>query len=88
MVVPLDGSDRAVSLWEQAGELLGMSSLSDRYDLDGATQQTVTVEYSPTLQFYGQAPTKEDLDEALRMSQEEFNEMMENYLSDNRRVSF
>ena len=88
MVVPLDGSDRAVSLWEQAGELLGMSSLSDRYDLDGATQQTVTVEYSPTLQFYGQAPAKEDLDEALRMSQEEFNEMMENYLSDNRRVSF
>ena len=88
MVVPLDGSDRAVSLWEQAGQLLGMSSLSDRYDLDGATQQTVSVEYSPTLQFYGQAPAKEDLDEALRMSQEEFNEMMENYLSGKRRVSF
>ena len=88
MVVPLDGSDRAVSLWEQAGQLLGMSSLSDRYDLEGATQQTVSVEYSPTLQFYGQAPTREDLDDALKLSQDEFNEMMENYLSGNRRVSF
>ena len=88
-VIPLDGSTRAVSLWEQAGRLLGMESLADRFDLGGATQQnTVSVEYSPTLQFYGEAPSRQDLDDALRMSQEEFNEMMETYLSGKRRVSF
>lgn len=89
MVVPLDGSQRAVSLWEMAGKLLGMGSLADRYNLDGATGGgNISVEYSPTLQFYGEAPSRQDLDDALRMSQEEFNEMMENYLSGKRRVSF
>ena len=89
MVVPLDGSQRAVSLWEMAGRLLGMSSLTDRFSLDGATSGgSVSVEYSPTLQFYGEAPSRKDLDEALKMSQDEFNDMMENYLAGKRRVSF
>lgn len=88
-VIPLDGSTRAVSLWEQAGKLLGMESLSDRFDLGGATQQNaVSVEYRPTLQFYGGTPSRQDLDEALELSQDRFDEMMENYLSGKRRVSF
>ena len=66
-----------------------MSSLTDRFSLDGATSGgSVSVEYSPTLQFYGEAPSRKDLDEALKMSQDEFNDMMENYLAGKRRVSF
>lgn len=88
-VIPLDGSTRAVSLWEQTGRLLGIESITDRFDLSGAAQQnTVSVEYNPTFQFYGEAPTRQDLVDASRMSQDEFNEMLENYLSGKRRVSF
>lgn len=87
-VVPLDGSRRAVSLWEKAGQLLGMGSLLDRYDIGATSQNTTKIEYSPTLQFYGEAPSREDLDDALRMSQDEFDSMMERYLKTNGRVSF
>ena len=44
--------------------------------------------FSPTYQFYGEAPTKEDLTEASRMSQEEFNTMMDRYLRQKSRTSF
>lgn len=87
-VVPLDGSRRAVSLWEKAGQLLGMGSLLDRYDIGATSQNTTKIEYSPTLQFYGEAPSRKDLDDALRMSQDEFDSMMERYLKTNGRVSF
>lgn len=88
-VIPLDGSDRAASLWEQAGKLLGMGSLTDRYDFSGlASGSGAKIEYSPTLQFYGEAPSRQDLDDALRMSQDEFEAMMEQYLKRNSRVAF
>lgn len=86
-VVPLDGSRRAVSLWEKAGQLLGMDSIIDRYDVIGGGQ-TVTIDYNPTLQFYGEAPNKDDLTEALRLSQDEFDSMMERYIKTSGRVSF
>ncbi len=88
-VIPLDGSDRAASLWEKAGKLLGMQSISERYDLSGAAAGSgAKIEYSPTLQFYGDAPSRQDLDDALRMSQDEFEAMMERYLKHNGRVAF
>ena len=88
-VIPLDGSDRAASLWEKAGKLLGMQSISERYDLSGAAAGSgAKIEYSPTLQFYGEAPSRQDLDDALRMSQDEFEVMMERYLKHNGRVAF
>ena len=88
-VIPLDGSDRAASLWEKAGKLLGMKSISERYDLSGiAAGSGAKIEYSPTLQFYGEAPNRQDLDDALRMSQDEFEAMMERYLKHNGRVAF
>lgn len=86
-VVPLDGSRNAVSLWEKAGQLLGMGSILDRYDISGGTQNS-SIEYKPTLQFYGEAPSRSDLDEALAVSQDKFDEMMERYLKTNGRVSF
>lgn len=86
-VIPLDGSRRAVSLWEKAGQLLGMDSILDRYDISGGGQ-TVTIDYNPTLQFYGEAPNRDDLTEALRLSQDEFDSMMERYLKTSSRVSF
>lgn len=88
-VIPLDGSQNAMQLWSKTGELLGMDSLADRYDISGGSTTTnANITYSPTLQFYGEAPNRQDLDDALRMSQDEFNSMMEQYIKQNDRVSF
>lgn len=85
-VVPLDGSRNAVSLWKKAGQLLGMSGALDRYDV--SSPATANIEYRPTLQFYGEAPSKNDLTDALRVSQDEFDAMMDKYIKTNGRVSF
>ena len=85
-VIPLDGSRNAVSLWEKAGQLLGMGSAFDGLDLGGG--ETVTVQYSPVLNFYGEAPDKDDLTDALDISQDKFDSLMDRYLKTHSRVSF
>lgn len=87
-VVPLDGSARAVALWEQTGRLLGMESIADRYDLGDGSGGAPAISYSPTLQFYGGTPSREDLDGALAMSQEQFDEMMEQYMRTKSRMAY
>lgn len=47
-----------------------------------------SIVYSPTYQFYGGTPSKEDMVEAGRISQEEFNEMMDKYKRDHDRTDF
>ena len=44
--------------------------------------------YNPTYQFYGGTPSKEDLVEAGRISQEEFNEMMDEWKRNHDRTDF
>jgi len=86
MAIPIDGSQNAISLWEQTGRLLGMGSVLDGITLEGGTGPSI--EYSPTLQFYGGTPSKDDLTEALRVSQDEFEELMDRYFKTHGRVSF
>ena len=89
VVIPLDQSRNAIDLWTKTGQILGMDSLADRFDLSGSsTTNNATITYSPTLQFYGEAPSRKDLDDALHMSQDEFNDMMDQYIKQNDRVSF
>jgi phage tail tape measure protein, TP901 family len=85
--IPLDRSNRAISLWEQAGAYLGMNHRIDGVDLRNAGDAT-RIEYKPTLQFYGDAPSKKDLTEALSISQSEFNKLADNYNKLRRRVAF
>lgn len=85
--IPLDRSNRAISLWEQAGAYLGMNHRIDGVDLRNAGD-TTRIEYKPTLQFYGDAPSKKDLTEALSISQSEFNKLADNYNKLRRRVAF
>lgn len=87
-VIPLNGSRRAQSLWEKAGQLLGMDSIFERYDISGGGQNTITIEHNPTLQFYGAAPSREEISEALKIDQDEFERMLERYFRSNSRVSF
>lgn len=84
-VIPLNGSARAMSLWRQAGQMLNMQGRLDGYDVSGGSGSPIV--YSPTLQFYGEAPSKEDLNDALRMSQDEFDTMMARYMKRQSRMS-
>lgn len=87
MVIPLDGSSRAFELWQQASQFMN-GSLLDRYDINAGGSSDTTIEYSPVLQFYGEAPSKSDLDSALKTSQDEFEAMMEKYLKKQARLAF
>lgn len=87
MVIPLDGSRRAFELWQQASQFMN-GSLLDRYDINAGGSSETTIEYNPVLQFYGEAPSKSDLDSALKTSQDEFEAMMEKYLKKQARLAF
>lgn len=63
-----------------------MGSAFDGLDLGGG--ETVTVQYSPVLNFYGEAPDKDDLTDALDISQDKFDSLMDRYLKTHSRVSF
>ncbi len=86
-VIPLDGSRNAISLWEQTGRLLGMDSVLDGISLEGAGN-TATIEYKPTLQFYGGTPSRDDLVEAMEISQEKFESMLDQCLKKRSRFGF
>ncbi len=86
--IPLDGSSRALSLWRRAGEILsGKSRPQKAYDglSDGSGGMNIT--YSPVMTFSGSA-SKEDVMEANRQLQEEFEMRMNRWMKNNRRVSF
>lgn len=53
-----------------------------------ATAGGPPITYAPVYNFYGEAPTKQDLQDAEKMSQEEFNAMMEKWERDNGRKRF
>lgn len=86
-VIPLDASRNAMDLWEQTGKLLGVNGFGEEsgesfssliQDVEGApVSGGGEISYSPTLQFYGEAPIRKDLDEALEMSEERFEQMFE-----------
>ena len=62
-------------------------SWNEGVDIRNAGDAT-RIEYKPTLQFYGDAPSKKDLTEALSISQSEFNKLADNYNKLRRRVAF
>lgn len=57
-------------------------------DVSAANEQPIIITYSPTHNFYGNAPSKEEIVEAESMSQDKFNRMMDNYLRSKRRTQF
>ena len=54
----------------------------------GQPGPALSIIYNPTYQFYGGTPSKEDLVEAGRISQEEFNEMMDEWKRNHDRTDF
>lgn len=101
-VIPLDGSQNAVGLWERTGEMLGVfkkdgfsalaAQLMDDYTGNGSSitnsAEDNRFSYSPTYYFYGDAPSKEDLNEHVEESFEKWEEMMNRWIRNNKRYSF
>lgn len=95
--IPIDGSQNAIDLWKTTGELLGMDGLTggaepiadniENAALSSGFGQNQFV-FSPTLQFYGSSPSKEDIEDVLEEKQEEFAQMMEQWMKNNFRTSF
>ena len=84
-VIPLNSSQRAYDLLDKTNRLMGMQSRIDGVDV---STQAHSVNYSPVLNFYGAAPSREDLDSALKMSQDEFESMMDRYIRKQARLAF
>lgn len=94
--VPLDGSERAKSLWRQAGEILGMFPTANRDGtlLSGITGKTedngsrnIQVSFSPTITIQGNA-TSEDVQKALAITFDDLKEMLTQIQQEDARVTF
>ncbi|BBF42008.1 phage tail length tape-measure protein [Lachnospiraceae bacterium KM106-2] len=70
------------------------SSFSNLYssmkgqDSAETSEQTPSIQFSPVLNFYGDSPSKKDIVDAGRISQREFEKMMDQYMRNNRRLKF
>ena len=95
-VMGTGGTESAYSNWQQSNDLMNAPN-----DLELSEAAVTTIEnqttnssnvsspqinYSPTLQFYGGTPDKEDIVQAEQLSQEKFEEMLEKYIRDKERV--
>ena len=95
--VPLDGSSRAMALWVQAGEILGMypSETRDQRLLEWAndgsasSQNTgdIYIEYNPVFTIQGNAD-KREVQEAVDISIDRLKEMIEDIIKEQQRVAF
>lgn len=84
MAIPIDGSRNAINLWHLAGQLLGMdtgkqiesdglSSLASEINHNSITNESSTpVNFSPQINFYGNAPEKSDMEDVLDSSLDKF----------------
>ena len=102
--IPIDGSQNAINLWQKTGEMLGVFNEKSRFrvlyeQLTGEPGDSInnTVNnseednkftYSPTYNFYGDAPSKKDLDEHIEDSFDEWEEMMNRWIRNNQRLNF
>ena len=92
--IPLDGSSRAISLWQRAGEILG--TLGGKSKASGSLEKlegtatsggNVVVNFSP-VQNFSAGTTAEEVQRVNERSFEEFKKMADRYVKDGRRLRF
>lgn len=69
-----------------AGKKINIDGLVE--DVNSSNNVQPVIHYSPSYNFYGEAPSKKDLEDAGRMTQNEFNKMLDNYFKNNKRTKF
>lgn len=91
--VPLDGSQRAKSIWRRAGEILGVYPSADGSSslLFAGTSSNpgsnIQLEYKPQIVIQGSA-TQEDIQKALSLSLDDLREMLTQIQQENTRTAF
>lgn len=91
----IDGTDQVRNFTAQStnrsgviGETINGFAGSSVVGSKAQQEAAPTFVFSPTYHFEGEAPSKQDIVEANRMSQAEFEKMMKDYLRKNKRVAF
>ena len=92
--IPLDGSARAISLWQRAGEILGTlggkskaSGSLEKLEGTDTSGSNVVVNFSP-VQNFSAGTTAEEVQRVNELSFEEFKKMFDRYVKDGRRLGF
>lgn len=89
-IIPLDGSENAKSIWQEAGEMLGLFKSSQNSTDHSKNAQTTKqgdvyyITFSPVLQ----GATEETLQKAAKLSFEEFKNYMRAFEKEHKRLSF
>ena len=96
-IIPINRSPEALDLWLKTGELLGMDGLTggehpladdiEEAAYSGTNEVVLQIDNSKVIMVHGDLPTKE-FEEMLESEDEKFAQMMERYLSNNRRTRF
>ena len=79
--VPLDKSRRSLSIWQQAGQALGVWGGGSQ-----TNQSESSINYNPTYNIYG--ANESTVRSATKEDQERLEMMMERYIRDQRRLAF
>ena len=82
---PATVQSRSSVIGETIGTLTGDRQQQGKNKQD---EQQLTFVFSPTYHFEGEAPSKEDIVEANRMSQAEFEKLMKEWMKKHKRTSF
>lgn len=99
VVVPINGTQNAVSLWHQAGDMLGLfdktigisqygSQLLNSRNGSVHSEESSQFTFSPIYQFHGEAPDRNDLDGHVKSSFAQWEGMMNRWMKNNKRFSF
>lgn len=100
-VIPLNGSREALSIWQEAGRILGAyeknsySRIYESLSQSGVRNETIASvgsgygrgAFQPVINIYGNVD-REDINSGLQMTFEKWREYMERYEEGRRRVSF
>lgn len=88
--IPLDGSHRAISLWETTGHMLGVSDKPQIKSINIPQPQrenNVTVEFSPNITIQGNAD-KATMQQTMQLTVDQLKRMLADIARDQRRLSY
>jgi hypothetical protein len=90
--IPLDGSSNAVSIWQQAGQMLGLGTSRDAKLYEGISRDsgqgnTFQINYTPSITIKGNA-SEEDVQNAVALGADDVVKIIKSYMGAQNRVSY
>ena len=96
--IPLDGSQNAINLWRETGNILGVESMeSPRVGLSALAYEInneapvsagAQISFQPEMNFYGDSPNRKDVEDAFDSAFDKFSAMMQQWIHEQGRTSF